>query len=275
VGNRNAAWHHAGPEAAGPPRGAAVLAALPYSRRCRHQAVIGWREHSAMELLGDLERAFATSLYPLRVPIAIGLVLGVIGFVAVARRRGWLAAARRHRVRAGALALAFVAAGGPAAWYLGSPLFIRTALVEPAPTHAPVPAQGPIETARPAQPSTGPTPAATLEARTPPLPPRSGSFTGADDFHFGRGTATLIETAPGSWVVRFEDFSVRNGPDLYVYLSPRPTAYSKHAVELGRLKATDGSFNMSVPAGTDVVRLESVVIWCKQFAVQFAVAPLS
>jgi hypothetical protein len=90
----------------------------------------------------------------------------------------------------------------------------------------------------------------------------------------GSGTARLIEAAPDTWVVRFEDFSVRNGPDLYVYLSPDPDGYEKGALELGTLKATDGSFNYEVPAGTDVGELRSVVVWCKQFAVQFAVAPL-
>jgi len=59
-----------------------------------------------------------------------------------------------------------------------------------------------------------------------------------------------------------------------VYLSPDPAGYVRSAVELGRLKATDGDFNTRVPAGTNVSRLRSVVIWCKQFAVQFAVAEL-
>jgi hypothetical protein len=230
-----------------------------------------------MEWLGELERAFATSLYPLRIPIAIGLVLGLLGFIAVARRRGWFAAAQRHPIRTTALVLTLLAAGGPIGWYLGSPLFIRTALVEPAPTIAPAstpdpaasdPSSSPISTDVPAS-------AAPTEAPATTTPPRSGSFTGADDFHFGRGTATLIETEPGRFIVRFEDFSVRNGPDLYVYLSPDAGGYAKGAVELGRLKATDGAFNTKVPAGTDVSKLHSVVIWCKQFAVQFAVAPLA
>ena len=103
---------------------------------------------------------------------------------------------------------------------------------------------------------------------------RTGTFSGADDFHFGRGTASLIETTPSVWVVRFEGFSVRNGPDLYAYLSSNADGYSKDAVELGPLKATDGSFNYAVPAGTDVGAARSVVVWCKQFAVLFATAPL-
>jgi hypothetical protein len=229
-----------------------------------------------MEWLGELERTFATSLYPLRIPIAIGLTIAFVAFALYARRRGWFGAARRHPIRMSALALVLVAAGGPAAWYLGTPLYIRTALVEPAPSRAPA-STDPVVSSAPSAPSATDA-AQTAQPSEPPAtpaPPRSGLFTGADDFHFGRGTATLIETAPGSWIVRFEDFSVRNGPDLFVYLSPDPKGYAKGAVELGRLKATDGEFNTKVPSGTDVAELSSVVIWCKQFAVQFAVAPLT
>ena len=53
-----------------------------------------------------------------------------------------------------------------------------------------------------------------------------GMFKGADDFHFGRGKAQLIVTAPGVYTLRFEDFSVRNGPDLFVYLTPDATSPS-------------------------------------------------
>ena len=100
-------------------------------------------------------------------------------------------------------------------------------------------------------------------------------FAGADEFHFGEGTARLIETAPGRFTVRLEDFAVRNGPDLFVYLSPDPAGYADGAVELGRLKADRGNQNYEVPSGTDPSSVKSVVIWCKQFAVLFATAELS
>ncbi len=211
-----------------------------------------------MNWIGDLERAFATNLYPLRVPIAIGLLAAFVVAVYVARRRGWFAAARRHPARTTVLAIAVLAIGVPVGWYLGSPLFIRTALVEPAPIASDV------------APAASSAPAAAADL----TPARTGTFTGTDDFHFGNGTAKLIETSPGAWTVRFENFSVRNGPDLYVYLSPDPAGYGDGVVELGALKATDGNYNMDVPAGTDVSGIHSVVIWCKEFAVQFAVAPL-
>jgi electron transfer DM13 len=100
----------------------------------------------------------------------------------------------------------------------------------------------------------------------------SGSFQGADDFHFGEGTAAIIEVAPGRFVLRFDAFSVRNGPDLYVYLSPDSAGYAGGVLELGMLKATDGSFSYELPAGTNPSTFASAVIWCKQFSVQFAVA---
>jgi hypothetical protein len=105
----------------------------------------------------------------------------------------------------------------------------------------------------------------------------TGRFTGTDDFHFGKGTATIIETAPGAYHLRLDDFSVRNGPDLYVYLSPSADGYARGAIELGRLKADTGNQNYSVPAGAldDPGVAASVVIWCRQFSHLFATAPLA
>ena len=71
----------------------------------------------------------------------------------------------------------------------------------------------------------------------------------------------------------FDAFSVRNGPDLFVYLSPDRAGYADGALELGTLKATDGAFGYELPAGTDPGEFASAVVWCKQFAVLFAVAP--
>ena len=98
---------------------------------------------------------------------------------------------------------------------------------------------------------------------------------GADAFHFGRGRALIIEVAPGRQTLRMEDFSVQNGPDLFVYLSPNPSGYAADAVNLGKLKASDGAFNYDVPEGIDISRIKSVIVWCRQFSVLFAAASLS
>ncbi len=246
-----------------------------------------------MRILGDLERAFATALYPLRLPLAIIAVAIVVGLVLLARRRGWHAAARRHPARTGAVIAASLLIVLPAGWYLASPLVIRTELREAAPVIAAAPTAAatpssaataaltptpavPAATAAPTPTPAAPAAAATpTPTATPSLLALTGEFVGADDFHFGRGRAILLETAPGRHVLRFEGFSVRNGPDLYVYLSPDPSGYADGAIELGRLRATDGDFNTAIPAGVDVSQARSVVIWCREFAVLFAVAPLA
>jgi Electron transfer DM13 len=229
-----------------------------------------------MGLLGEFGRTFFGALYDLRVPVAIGSIVIGLAVAILAWRRGWLAAARRHRVRAGVIVVAAIAVGAPLTWYLASPIWIRTELVEAAPT-APVtplpsgPALAPSAAAPTTPPSTAAAPAASPFARTVVA---RGTFRGTDDFHFGRGTATIVEVAPGRYHLRLERFSVRNGPDLYVYLSTDRGDYADDALELGRLKATDGSFGYDLPAGTDPAAYRSAIIWCKQFSHLFAVAPL-
>ena len=185
-------------------------------------------------------------------------------------------------VAIGAAALVAV----PLGWYLVSPVFLSTELLEapvvaaaelspspvgqatPAPTASASPRPGAAATVAPTA-----SPAPTPEPWTP-APPLRGKFVGTDEFHFARGTATLSEVAPGEWVVRFDDFAVRNGPDLFVYLSPDADGYVDGAIEVARLKADKGSFNTAVPPGTDVSDVRSVLIWCKQFSHLFAVATL-
>ncbi len=129
-------------------------------------------------------------------------------------------------------------------------------------------------TAAPPDPTAAPTPVPT-EAPTPGFEPHvilQGEFEGEDDFHFGNGTALLIESAPGEYILRFENFSVRNGPDLFVYLSPTADGDESGSIDLGELKGTDGAFNYTVPAGTDIDDFKSAIVWCKAFSVLFATA---
>jgi hypothetical protein len=222
-----------------------------------------------VELIGDLERAFATAIYPNRLPLAVAGIVLVAIVVAFAWRRRWDLAARRQPRGTAAGIVIGLAILGPLGWYLGSPLFLSSTIDEPPPR-----AEVASQTATPTATPVGIEPTATPSA-SPALVERTGAFTGADDFHFGRGTARLIETAPGTFAVRLENFAVRNGPDLYVYLSPSADGYTAGAIELGRLKADRGNQNYSVPPEADVASGLSVVIWCKQFGVLFATAPLA
>lgn len=249
-----------------------------------------------MELIGELVMAFFAALYVYRIPIAILSVVGTVGLIVLARRRGWATVARRHPRSSGALLIAALALALPVGWYMASPLFLSTTIDEAAPVvavasgapapsasapviHSPAPSSGPSESHGASPTPAPPTPTPTPAPPTPtprPLLSLSGPFHGSDEFYFGRGTARLIETEPGTYVVRLENFAVRNGPDLYVYLSPSADGYAKGAIELGKLKADRGNQNYAVPAGAldDPAKARSVVIWCKQFSHLFATAPL-
>ena len=236
--------------------------------------------------LGRLEEFFSEVVYPAwPVWAAAALLLAAAGLY-IAARRGWHRAALRHPLLSSVAAVLILAVAIPTGYYLASPLFERSLACEASPlagadagsqkcddeivaaaTATPAPAAA---TASPNQTTTTPTPEPTFQPRLT----HQGEFHGADDFHFGRGKALLIETAPGQYVLRFEEFSVRNGPDLYVYLSTDPEGYGADPLELGTLKATDGAFNYDVPPGTDVSRFKGALVWCKQFSVLFATAPL-
>jgi Electron transfer DM13 len=177
----------------------------------------------------------------------------------------------RHPLATALVAVPAIAATLVAGDYLLSPLWERSFLEEESPITA-VEAAGSAEnTELPASPA----PVDQNQAAFPSTI-RTGMFEGADDFHFGRGDALLIQTGPNSYVLRFENFSVRNGPDLFVYLSKEQDGRRvEESLNLGKLKATDGAFNYELPSTIDLSGVQSAVVWCKQFSVLFAHAQLN
>jgi hypothetical protein len=227
-----------------------------------------------VSVLGDLGSALLGAAYTYRILVAVATVVVALTIAIVARRHGWLGRARGHPLRAAAVLVPALALAVPVGWYLGSPLILSTTIDEPAPIAAATTA--PTGSGRSSPPFAS-TPPAPTSSETPPPLVLVGTFHGSDDFHFGRGTARLIETSPGAFVVRLEDFAVRNGPDLYVYLSPSAAGDVRGAIQIGRLKADTGNQNYAVPAGalSDRSAAGSVVIWCKQFSHLFATAQLA
>src|ERR687891_1563514 len=102
----------------------------------------------------------------------------------------------------------------------------------------------------------------------------TGPFVGVGDgIHDAQGIVKVIPVESGGNVLRLEDLVVTNGPDLYVYLSTDKSA--SDFVNLGRLKANIGSQNYPIPAGTDMTKYDTVLIWCKAFSVLFGSADLT
>jgi hypothetical protein len=144
------------------------------------------------------------------------------------------------------------------AWYLGSPLFIRTTANEPAPSGGP---------ARVALPS-GSGPAQASAAASGPAILARGELGYVDAIHNGTGAVVLIRTGDAT-VLRFENVAITNAPDVHVYLSRETGGKWTESTSLyvGPLKATNGSFNYSLPAEADLSAYRSVVVWCRQFSV--------
>jgi len=243
-----------------------------------------------MLMLGDLEQFVAGDLHPYRWPITVGLLVLPVAIIVLAYHRGWHVAAWRHRLATSIAAVVVLTVAIPMVDHVLSPLWNGSVLQDetsPAANQADGMPESDREVASPQDDSSSAatnTPTAEhtdYSSRATPEPAfvphvvLQGEFTGADDFHFGRGKVLVIETLPGTYMLQFEDFSVRNGPGLFVYLSPSARERAEGFIELGRLKATDGAFGYEIPVGTDVSRFRSAIIWSKTLSVLFALAPLT
>jgi electron transfer DM13 len=98
--------------------------------------------------------------------------------------------------------------------------------------------------------------------------------------HGAEGTATIYDMGGGNRVLRFTDFAVSNGPDVHVYLvaaedpMDSETVKQSEIYELGSIKGNVGNQNYDLGPDVDLDKFKSVVIWCKRFGVNFAVAQL-
>jgi hypothetical protein len=221
-----------------------------------------------LSIFGELETLISEHLYPYRYVITPLLALALAAAVFFAWRMGLHRLLWRHRLVSTALGVPILALSLVAGDYFASPLWERSFLEEASPLQAA--ADIGVDA-----PLAGSGASTSSNAGGAPRMTHQGVFKGADDFHFGRGDAIIIRTEANANVLRFENFSVRNGPDLYVYLSADESGRRvDEALNLGRLKATDGAFNYEIPAGVDLAGVKSVVVWCRQFATLFAVAPL-
>jgi hypothetical protein len=97
-----------------------------------------------------------------------------------------------------------------------------------------------------------------------------------DPIHYGKGKVTVYQD-----LLHLEDdFQVGPGPKFHVYLVPEQNVVPSTNVarsmyvDLGRLKAFKGSQNYPIPAGVELARYQSVVIWCEQFGVLISPAAL-
>ena len=167
----------------------------------------------------------------------------------------------------------------PVGWYLLSPLWINVEVQEELPVAATpvvVEATKAMETVM-AEP--------THSVMEEPLPAVDMTVWAQGSFypvaHASRGQASIYQLADGSHILRLQNFSVDNGPDLHVYLvpvDPVPDTVGSEIpgyVDLGKLKGNIGDQNYELPADLDLSQFKSVVIWCQPFRVPFSAASLT
>jgi hypothetical protein len=107
-----------------------------------------------------------------------------------------------------------------------------------------------------------------------------GSFKDADSFHKGSGTATVFQATTAQEapqrILRLEDFSSANGPDLHVLLVENSAATRSEELgdylDLGSLKGNIGNQNYEIPADADLSKYKGVMIYCMPFHVVFSIA---
>jgi hypothetical protein len=180
--------------------------------------------------------------------------------------------------------IAAIVVGAPIVWYLASPLFLNRVVSEgfPMSTGATVPEGMTQQQVEETMAAAAQTTTSASEAMPPAVSPAvavaRGSFTGADGFHRGQGTAAVYRVGD-QLVLRLEAFQVTNGPDLHVILTAHAAPKSRADVqqeylEIAKLKGNVGEQNYTLPAGLSLDRYRTVAIYCKPFHVVFATAPL-
>jgi hypothetical protein len=98
----------------------------------------------------------------------------------------------------------------------------------------------------------------------------------SDPIHYGQGKVSVYERT----VFLEPDFEVGPGPAFHVYLVPKASIRSSSDmtdvmfVDLGRLRAFKGSQRYAIPAGVDLAKYPSVIIWCERFGMLISPADL-
>lgn len=117
----------------------------------------------------------------------------------------------------------------------------------------------------------------------------TGNFTRIDPVRWAQGNVTIYQQADDSKVLRFEEFSVANGPGLRVALALTPPELPENeemngspidyilvsGLDLGPLWGTSGNQNYDIAPEIDLTQYDSVVIFSPSLEMIYSIAPLT
>ena len=158
-------------------------------------------------------------------------------------------------------------------------LFVSTTVDDALPTAQPqasVTSSATSTTSESGSPTVKPTP-----SPTPPVVLAQGTFISHE--HQTTGTAKIIKLADGSRILRLENLSTSNGPQVEVWLSDQPVIEGRDGwfvfkdgnhLSLGPIKGNRGNQNYPIPDSVNLNDYSAVTLWCARFYVSFGAAEL-
>ena len=102
--------------------------------------------------------------------------------------------------------------------------------------------------------------------------------------HETSGSVRVLELGDGTRILRLEDLSTSDGPDVHVWLSDAAVEDSTAGWlvfddgdyhDLGEIKGNQGNQNYVLPGSLDLNRFGSLSLWCDRFNVSFGAAALT
>ncbi|MCS7071113.1 MAG: DM13 domain-containing protein, partial [Anaerolinea sp.] len=116
---------------------------------------------------------------------------------------------------------------------------------------------------------------------TNPVVMATGVFQRIDAVRWAQGDATIYQGTDGGRVLRFDNFSMANAPDMRVFLSastnpvtPEDMRLQGIEVDLGALQGTSGPQNYTISDAVELANYRSVVLYSPSLDMIYAFAPL-
>jgi hypothetical protein len=117
----------------------------------------------------------------------------------------------------------------------------------------------------------------------------TGAFTNLDSIRWAQGNVTIYQQVDESKVLRFEDFSIVNGPGLRVALAVTneqavaqmagdqdPVEFMlANSLDLGQLLGINGNQNYEIAPEVSITPYDSIIIYSPTLEMIYSIAPLT